>query len=85
MAAVAADDDEVTADLVRNALNFAFRSAEDQVLTISGYFQAACEFAEMRFCLFLDLLLHRRQIHRHVTAVGKAQRFYDVHQVEFCA
>ena len=82
VSAVAAYHDQVRVNLLCNCIDFGFRTSENQMLVFLGDAKRVCKFAEVGFCSLLDLLLDRRQVHRNVASVSKAERLNGVHTAE---
>ena len=83
MPAVTADHHEIDGLLLRDAMNFRFGSAEDEITMFGGHADGGSEFGEMRLRLSVDLFLHGGEVHRDVATVGETQRFDDVDDVQF--
>lgn len=67
--------------LFRNAVDFALWSSEDQVLLFFRYPKLFAKFRQVNFGLILNLILHRRQVHRDIASVSRAQGFNDMDNV----
>ena len=65
-------------------LDLMLRPPEDQMSACFGYTNAVGKLGEMRASLFVDLILNRREVHRHISAVRQAEWFDDVNDVKFC-
>ena len=85
MTPMATDDNEIHVLRFCHAVDFALGTAKNQILAVRRNTETVGEFGQMRLCLFVNLLLHRRQIHRYVAAIGEAQRFDHVNYVQFGA
>ena len=82
--AMTAHHDEVSVMREGRALNLMLGSSEDQVPACFRHTDAVGKLGEMRAGLFMDLILNRREIHRHVAAVRQTQWFDDVNDVKLC-
>ena len=76
---VTADDDQIYFFGFSHTLYLALRAAENQILPFGWDLQRRRKLGEVRFCLIVDLFLHRRQIHRDISTVGQRKRLNDVH------
>ena len=83
VSSVAADDHQICRLFLGNTVNLGFRAPEDQIAVIGRNTDGTGELREMRLRLRVNLLLHRRQIHRYVAAVREAQQFDHVDDVQF--
>ena len=59
MPAMAADDNQVSANFIGEGMDFCFRSAKDKVAICYSYIEALCKFSEVGFSRILDLFLDR--------------------------
>lgn len=80
---MASDNDGVDLGARRDSMYFRFRPSEYQVPVRFQHAGGVAEFIETRLRLFLDLLLHGRQVHGNVAAVDETERFDHVNDVQF--
>jgi len=83
MTTMTANDDQVCAMRQCSSLDLVFRPPEDEMTASLRYADAGGKLVEVGSGLFMDLILDRRKIHRHVTSIGEAERFDDVDDVQF--
>lgn len=76
--AMGSDNDEIRGLLFPNAVDFGFRSPKDKVLLIFRNGQRRAEFLQLALGLLMNLVLHAREIHGNIAAVGEAERFNHV-------
>lgn len=67
-----------------DAVDFTLRPAKDQMPVFFGYTKLFAKFCQMNFGLILNLILHRREVHGYIAAVGGTQGLDDVDNV-YCA
>ena len=79
---MAAHDNQIGTFLFSDAMNLTLRTAENQMLLFRGNAQSPGEFLQMGFRLILNLFLYGREIHGHIAAVGKAEGFDHMHDVQ---
>ena len=83
VATVAADDDQVHGFVLGDVVDLGLGPTEHQVPTVFGNADADSELRQLGRSLLVNLILHRGQVHRHVTPVDQAQRLDDVNDVHF--
>ena len=69
-AGMTANDNQISVTFFSNPMDFALRSAKDQMLVIFGHAKLFAKFGQMNFGLVLNLILHRREVHGDIASVG---------------
>ena len=82
--AVGAHNDEVATDFLGDAVDFRFRSTEDQVLALLRNLQGGAEIPELALGLLVNLVLHAGEIHGNIAPVSEAEGFNDVQHGHYC-
>jgi len=81
---MAANDNKICANFIRQCVDLGFGSAEYQVSVVLSNIQGRGEISEMSFGCVLNLLLNCREIHRDIATVSQRQRFNNMNAAEFC-
>ena len=66
-------------------VNFDLRGSENELLAVLGNAEVLGERGQVGSCLVVDLILHRGEVHWNLAAVGEAEGFDHVDDVQFRA